>query len=420
MVNVGVPSPALDTIQNVSPSNTADPVPKPSTSTNPHCEDQDDDLVEFERLIDDTALASSGVSSALATSGQIEQYEHPQAATDGDNAELKQVLSLSQECLLDDPLATVSYASVEPDSRTAEARERKRQARKRARQAAARRKRVNASVYVMGLPDDANVTQVAEHFSKCGILLPDPRTGRPRVKLYTDEQGKCKGDALISYAFEASVENALVLLDGAPFRPGITLRVQRASFDHKPSCATLDLELERPAKRPTIRAHDLVQDALAWDEEPRRRRGLSPIVALRNVFDIDQSPDFSVIHDDMVEGCSEFGNVQNVTVFEHNRDGAVVVRFDTMDSCYACIDVMNGRWYDGRQLSAELYDGTDFRHEETEHERQERDKSWEQWLGGEEDSAPNATTNGANGDELDREAAGRGETGHESGRTDAF
>jgi len=40
---------------------------------------------------------------------------------------------------------------------------------------------------------------------------------------------------------------------------------------------------------------------------------------------------------------------------------------------FSCIELMNGRWYGGRQLQAEFYDGkTDYRYKETEEEMKQR------------------------------------------------
>lgn len=382
-------------------------------------EDDDDDLLAFEQLIDSVAPTGPSLGGA-ATSTATKTAEHqslhspktsdliesqPAAQTQPclSRLEISSELNPTQESVLKSApentseevpesavKQTLEHASkltsepateraeLEPDGRTVEARERKRQARKRARKAAARRNRASASVYVTGLPEDASVNEVVEHFTKCGILLPDSRTGQPRVKLYVDEGGKPKGDALITYAFAESVENALTLLDGANFREKYKICVQPASFDHK--LQDDQRSPEPPTKRPAIRPHDLIQEAIAWDDGPRRRRGVRPIVVLKNVFVPAENPDYSLVHQDLVEGCEEFGVVENVTVFEGNTEGAAVVRFDNMDTCFSCIKVMDGRWYDGRQLSAELYDGTDLRHKENEEERAERDERWQEWL----------------------------------------
>lgn len=57
---------------------------------------------------------------------------------------------------------------------------------------------------------------------------PRPCTQRhPRIKIYRDEAGVPKGDGLVTFLKEPSVELAIQLLDGAPFRYGVDVRGQR-------------------------------------------------------------------------------------------------------------------------------------------------------------------------------------------------
>jgi hypothetical protein len=113
-----------------------------------------------------------------------------------------------------------------------------------AKAAAAGAPKVNTSVYVTGLPDDATPEEVAAVFGRCGLLKEDD-AGAPRVKLYRDKATEMlKGDGLVIYlkaskaflivvlivcadgafarigAQEPSVALACTILDGASFRPG--------------------------------------------------------------------------------------------------------------------------------------------------------------------------------------------------------
>ena len=63
-----------------------------------------------------------------------------------------------------------------------------------------------------GLPDDVNVSEVEEFFSKAGVIKSDVETGEPKIKVYLDESGRIKGDALISYIKPESVQLAIWML----------------------------------------------------------------------------------------------------------------------------------------------------------------------------------------------------------------
>jgi HIV Tat-specific factor 1 len=71
---------------------------------------------------------------------------------------------------------------------------------------------MTTSVYVTNLPRDVASAEIAEYFSKCGMIGEDA-TGQKRVKLYRDEDGRFKGDALVTYFKPESVPLALQLLD---------------------------------------------------------------------------------------------------------------------------------------------------------------------------------------------------------------
>lgn len=89
----------------------------------------------------------------------------------------------------------------------------------------------NTAVYVTELPEDITIEELVGHFSKCGIIMDEIMTGKPRIKLYFKPDGCKKGDALVVYLREESVKLALNILDESEIRPGNKIRVQEASFN---------------------------------------------------------------------------------------------------------------------------------------------------------------------------------------------
>jgi len=98
--------------------------------------------------------------------------------------------------------------------------------------------RKNTAIYVTGLPVDTDVEEVNSVFSKCGVIAEEIESGSPRIKLYAEEDGKLKGDALIVYFRAESIQLAIQLLDDTDFRFGQptemgTMRVKEADFSYK-------------------------------------------------------------------------------------------------------------------------------------------------------------------------------------------
>lgn len=68
--------------------------------------------------------------------------------------------------------------------------------------------------------------------SKCGVIMKDPRNGKPKIKLYRTEDGDLKGDGTCCYIKMESVELALQILDGWELNKH-KVQVERAKFELK-------------------------------------------------------------------------------------------------------------------------------------------------------------------------------------------
>ena len=98
--------------------------------------------------------------------------------------------------------------------------------------------RKNTAVYVTSLPLDTTVAELQSVFSRCGVIAEEIDRGKPRIKLYTDDAGNFKGDALVVYFKPESVNLAIQILDDTDFRfgqegPTGKMRVKEAERSYK-------------------------------------------------------------------------------------------------------------------------------------------------------------------------------------------
>ncbi|KAF5870068.1 putative nuclear mrna splicing factor-associated protein [Botrytis fragariae] len=242
--------------------------------------------------------------------------------------------------------------------------------------------RANTAVYVTGLPSDVTVEEVHEVFSrKCGVIAEEIDSGKPRIKLYTDEKGEFKGDALIVFFKAPSVQMAIMLLDDTDFRMDggtskerIKMRVQAAEASYKKVQQT-DAdgnEKEKPKtsmkdKQKIIKKTQKLDARLAdWsDDEPSALVETSSkwdkVVILKHMFtlkELEEDPAAMLdIKEDIRDECGKLGEVTNVVLYDLEKDGVASVRFANAESAKACVKLMNGRKFDGQEVEAYITDG---------------------------------------------------------------
>ncbi|KAF9461270.1 hypothetical protein BDZ94DRAFT_1167931 [Collybia nuda] len=237
------------------------------------------------------------------------------------------------------------------------------------------RKSKNTAVYVTNLPADAELDELVERFSKCGVIEEDDE-GEPKVKMYAKEDGTFSGEALVVYFKEDSVTLALNILDDAELRLGDSstiMNVAKADFGHKTSGTTHESKPRKTMdkKKTSRRIGKMQKKLLEWDDEDGFGPMIEPedaanvtlknsrVVVLKHMFTLQElEEDSSLLLDlkeDVREECASLGDVTNVVLYDKEQDGVMTVKFRDPVSAQACILKMNGRYFAGRKIEATLF-----------------------------------------------------------------
>jgi HIV Tat-specific factor 1 len=224
--------------------------------------------------------------------------------------------------------------------------------------------KINSNVYVNYLPIDITEKEIIEFFSRCGFIRKDPRTGDYKIKIYKDNHtGKNKGDALISYLREESVQMATDLLNESEIRPGYKIKVEKANFEQKGEYQRRESYKIDELKRFKLKTD--IERMLGWNEEDEEK-GLK-IVILKNMFEpIEFLKDPTLRQDlelDIIEESeTNFGEIEKFMIFDEHPDGIVKIKFHTPSAAEKSIQALNGRFYNNRNIEAFYWDGkTDYR-----------------------------------------------------------
>ncbi len=78
---------------------------------------------------------------------------------------------------------------------------------------------------MLGLPTDVTPGELLEFVRKCGLVKKDTETGEYMIKVYKDELGRGKGDALVIFFRRESVDLAFKLIDESEIRPGYPVKI---------------------------------------------------------------------------------------------------------------------------------------------------------------------------------------------------
>ncbi|OCF44882.1 HIV Tat-specific factor 1 [Kwoniella heveanensis CBS 569] len=298
------------------------------------------------------------------------------------------------------------------------------------------------AVWVTNLPPNATVDMIASVFQKAGVLMIDDE-GEPRIKLYYDDDGKFKGEALVMYFKEGSVDLAITLLDDTELELGAgygNMRVKVAEYDkaaaggpngndkgkkknedaaagtsageaasggggkHGEKKKLSAEEKQRMSKR--IRT---MQNKVTWhsdddSDDPMAPAGGAPaplsnrfnrVVVLKGMFtveDLEKDPSLLLeLKEDVRDEAETLGSVTNVVLYDKEEDGVMTIKFKDPVAAQACVMKMNNRFFDGRRIYAGIYTGKERYHksggtrdfgddEEGDQEERERLDNFAQWL----------------------------------------
>ncbi|KAK9458754.1 uncharacterized protein V1516DRAFT_697440 [Lipomyces oligophaga] len=237
--------------------------------------------------------------------------------------------------------------------------------------------RKNTAVYITGLPTDVTQDELEKTFSRYGLIAEDLTTGQKRIKLYLNDNEEPKGDALIVFFKAESVSLAVDMMDDAPFRVGGNsdiIRVQPADMNYKVEKEAKPIQQRSMKERQEIqrRAQKMNNKLADWDDadleliqQQQRQstalRKFNKIVIIKHAFTLDElKTDITAaidIKQDIREGCEDIGPVTSIVLYDLEPDGVLSVRFQREQDAFECVNLMDGRYFGGRPLSVQLYDG---------------------------------------------------------------
>ncbi|XP_043257885.1 HIV Tat-specific factor 1 homolog [Colletes gigas] len=266
----------------------------------------------------------------------------------------------------------------------------------------------NTAIYVSGLPLDITREELSELFNKCGLIARDEK-GKDKIKLYRDSNGQPKGDALCIYIKVESVDLALKILDNSQIR-GKTLSVQRAKFQMKGNA--YDPALKPKRKKKDKERQKKIHEKL-FDWRPERPLGEPQkherVVIIKNLFspeDFDKEVALLLEYQqDIRSECLKCGDVRKVIIYDRHPEGVAQVTFRESVEAQACVQLLNGRWFSQRKISAEIWDGkTKYKVSETDAEIEARIAKWDKFLeDGDEEKRTKSGKNEKKSDQKQRE-----------------
>ncbi|EPZ33746.1 hypothetical protein O9G_002384 [Rozella allomycis CSF55] len=212
---------------------------------------------------------------------------------------------------------------------------------------------VNTSVYVSQLPEDVTVKDLE------------------RIKIYHDEHGNPKGDALITYFKPESVDLAISLLDETEIAPGCIIRVQEPIYETKDD----DNIDEKKKKKKTDKK--IVKKRI----ETMENQKIAAAKECSSISDVHKNRNGNPrlileLKDELRSECGKIGPVPSVQVYDKS-DGFCSVRFKNENDAAICIKKLNAR------IPSEFSELTNLKklqRQEEDEEEEDRINKFGEWL----------------------------------------
>ncbi|WWD21076.1 hypothetical protein CI109_105557 [Kwoniella shandongensis] len=177
------------------------------------------------------------------------------------------------------------------------------------------------AVWVTNLPPNTTVPLLAGVFSKAGVLLIDDE-GQPRIKLYHDDEGKFKGEALVMYFKEGSVDLAITLLDDTELELGAgygNIRVRVAEYEKGQGEKKEEGEKKKLSSKITWHSDDEEDPAAPLGGAPLANR-FNRVVVLKGMFlpeDLERDPGLLLeLKEEVREEAESLGQVTSVVLYD--------------------------------------------------------------------------------------------------------
>ena len=248
------------------------------------------------------------------------------------------------------------------------------------------------------------------------MIALSPTDQQSKIRIYKDEDGACKGDALLCYNAQESVTLAMEILNGGFIRPNKQITIVRADFSTLPSIDSTQTHANSDsshggvngAKRARVSvtaaqrkvAQSAMRQALAWNEDDDSgvaRSAALRIVVLEGMFSLEDfaEPSFAAeLEEDVASECGKCGELDKITLFSENPKGVVIVKFKTGFAAQECVRLMDGRFFASRRLRCYFWDGstnfsvTSTSGEDEDAREQHRLESFGDWLDKEQEQLP--------------------------------